>query len=255
MNEQNAQSLWSHDLLWSKARAYMERALNVPRDDDLFPFWSSLALELLARATLAYVHPTLVADTAEPDGRNLLHALGFDPKVKNFIPRTLGTAVILVRCQQIVPDFTKEHESFCRGFINKRNEELHRGGLPFSQLKNDSWLPRFYESCTALLSFQSKDLSDFVGLEEAKAAKIMLEAVADKTAKSVQKLVKEHEKAWKIKRQKEKDALTIAARNAAQPSLGHVIDCPACGSKALLHGEQIRQQPPVLENLGYSRST
>lgn len=248
MNEQNAQSLWSYDLLWSKARAYMERALNVPRDDDLFPFWSSLALELLARATLAHAHPTLVADTSEPDGRNLLHALGFEPKVKNFIPKTLRTTDILIRCQQIVVSFSKEHELFCRGFINKRNEELHSGGLPFSQLKNDSWLPRFYESCTVLLTFQSKELSDFVGLEEAQAAKKMLDAMADETAKSVQKQINAHAEVWKNKKQKEKDTLALAAGKAAQPWLGHVIDCPSCGSKALLHGEQIRQQPAVLEN-------
>lgn len=54
----------------------MERALNAPRDDDLFPFWSSLALEFLARATLAHVSPVLLAEVSEPDGRNLLHALG-----------------------------------------------------------------------------------------------------------------------------------------------------------------------------------
>lgn len=226
----------------------MERALNAPRDDDLFPFWSSLALEFLARATLAHVSPVLLAEVSEPDGRNLLHALGLVPKIKNFVPKSLQTSDVLTRCEQIVPDFTKELELFYRGLTNKRNEELHSGGLPFSQLQNHTWLPRFYEASSVFLEFQGKKLSDFVGMEEAKAAEIMLKAVADEAAKSVQKLINAHAEVWKNKDQKEKDTLVAAAKKAARPWLGHVVDCPACGSKALLHGEEIRQQPPVLEN-------
>lgn len=226
----------------------MERALNVPRDDDLFPFWSSLALEFLARATLAHISPVLLAEVSEPDGRNLLHALGLVPKIKNFVPKSLQTSDVLTRCEQIVPDFTKELELFCRGLTNKRNEELHSGGLPFTQLQNHTWLPRFYEASSVFLEFQGKKLSDFVGMEEAKAAEVMLKAVADEAAKSVQKLINAHAEVWNNKNQKERDSLVVTARVAARPWLGHVVDCPACGSKALLHGEEIRQQPPVLEN-------
>ncbi|WP_063899640.1 hypothetical protein [Burkholderia ubonensis] len=247
MSNPNPQSLWTHDLLWSKARAYVEKALEAPRDDDLFPFWASLALEFLARSTLAYVHPVLLAEATDSDGRNLLHALGFEPKVKNFIPKSIHTSDVLARCEQIVPDFTKELESFCKGLANKRNEELHSGGLPFSKLTNDTWLPRFYEAAGALLAFQKKKLEDFVGVEEAKAAVTMLKAIADEAAKSVQKLINAHSEVWKNKDEKEREQLAEVAKIAARPYLGHVIDCPSCGSKALLLGEEIRQQPPVLE--------
>src|ERR1700692_464367 len=115
MTNANPQSLWTHDLLWSKARAYVEKALEAPRDDDLFPFWASLALEFLARSALAYVHPVLLAEAMDSDGRNLLHALGFEPKVKNFVPKSIQTSDVLARCEQIVPDFTKDFESFCKG--------------------------------------------------------------------------------------------------------------------------------------------
>ncbi|MDP2876893.1 MAG: hypothetical protein Q8O00_11965 [Holophaga sp.] len=248
MPDLNPQSQWTYDLLWTKSRSYMERALNAPRDDDVFPFWASLSLELLARATLAHVSPVLLAETAEPDGRNLLHALGLTPKIKNFVPRSLQTSDVLTRCEQIVPNFTKDLELFCRGLTNKRNEELHSGGLPFAQLQNHTWLPRFYEAASVFLEFQGKALPDFVGTEEAKAAETMLKAVADEAAKSVQKLINAHAEVWKNKDQTEKDALAVAAKKAARPWRGHVVDCPSCGSKALLHGEEIRQQPPVLEN-------
>ncbi|WP_028206415.1 hypothetical protein [Paraburkholderia nodosa] len=248
MSNANPQSLWTHDLLWSKARAYVDKALEAPREDDLFPFWASLALEFLGRSALAYVHPALLAEASDPDGRNLLYAFGLEPKVKNFVPKSIPTSEVLLRCEQIVPNFTKDLESFCKGLANKRNEELHSGGLPFSKLANHTWLPRFYEAANALLAFQKKKLEDFVGKDEANAAAKMLAAVVDEAAKNVQKLVNAHMEVWKNKDQSEKDELAKAAKIAANPAFGHVIDCPSCGSKALLMGEEIRQQPPVLEN-------
>lgn len=248
MENANPQSYWTYDLLWSKAKSYAQRALNVPRDDDLFPFWSSLALEFLARSALAHVSPLLLADTSDADGRNLLYALGIEPKVKNFIPKSLQTSDVLTRCEQIVQNFTGEHVLFCRGLTHKRNEELHSGGIPFSNLPNHTWLPRFYQSSKILLEFQGENLKNFVGDEEANAAEKMLVALADEAAKSVQKLINAHAEVWKNKNEKEKAQLILTAKKAANPSFGHVIDCPACCSKALLHGEEIRKQAPVLEN-------
>lgn len=247
MAKPNPQSLWTYDLLWSKARVYMERALAVPREDELFPFWSSLALEFLARSALAHVSPILLAEVSDSDSRNLLHALGLEPKVKNFVPKSIQTSVVMTRCEQVVPDFTKEMGLFCRGLTNKRNEELHSGGIPFASLANHTWLPRFYEAATVLLAFQKKTLPNFVGDLESKAADTMLKAVADEAAKSVQKLIVAHAEVWKSKDKKEQKQLELVAKRAANPWFGHVVDCPSCGSKALLKGEEIRQQPPVLE--------
>ena len=247
MSNANPQSLWTYDLLWSKARSYMERALDVPREGDLFPFWASLALELLARAALARVSPTLLAETGDSDGRHLLHALGLEPKVKAYVPKSITTADVLTRCEQVVPSFTKEVELFCRGFTNKRNEELHSGGTPFAALSNHTWLPRFYEATRLLLDFQGKQLADFVGQEEAKAAQVMLQAVADEAAKSVQKQINAHAEVWKGKKPEERERLEKAGENHARPWKGHVVKCPACGSHALLTGEEIKQQPPSLE--------
>ncbi|WGY67037.1 hypothetical protein KEC55_09170 [Burkholderia cepacia] len=248
MGNANPQSLWTHDLLWSKARAYVDKAFEAPREDDLFPFWASLALEFLARSALAFVHPALLADASEPDGRNLLYAFGFEPKVKNYVPKSIQTSEVLLRCEQIIPDFTKELESFCKGLANKRNEELHSGGLPFSKLANHTWLPRFFEATQVLLRFQKKTLRDFLGKDEADAAVKMLAAAADETAKSVKGLINAHAEVWKNKAQDERDELAKTAASVARPNLGHVIDCPSCNSKALLLGEGFRQQPPVLEH-------
>jgi len=244
----NPQSVWTYDLLWAKSLLYIERAFNAPRDSDLFPFWASLALEFLARASLARTSPTLLADAGDPDGRHLLHALGIEPKVKGYVPKSIQTSEVLIRCEQIVPAFTKDIELFCRGFFNKRNEELHSGGTPFAALANNSWLPRFYEAASVLLGAQGKKLEDFVGPEEARAAEVMLKAVADEAAKSVQKQINAFAEVWKAKSQEERAELTKNGLRHAKPWRGHVVDCPACSSKALLTGEDIKQQQPALEN-------
>jgi len=248
MNKANPQSVWTYDLLWSKALSYIERALAAPRDSELFPFWASLALEFLARAALARISPVLLAETGDSDGRHLLHAIGLEPKVKNYVPKSITTADVITRCEQVVPSFTKEVESFCRGFTNRRNEELHSGSTPFCALPNDTWLPRFYETAALLLKFQGKHLVEFVGDDEAQAAEVMLRAVADEAAKSVQKQINAHAEVWKSKKPEEQKKQGALAQKHAQPKKGHVVICPACGSKALLTGEEIKQQPPVLEN-------
>ncbi len=58
-------SYWSHDGLWAKAVIYAQRATDEDRDGPLFPLWATLALEFVARACLAKVHPALLADPRE----------------------------------------------------------------------------------------------------------------------------------------------------------------------------------------------
>jgi hypothetical protein len=65
---------WERDPLWAKSRLFFERAFEQPPEDPLFGLWCSLGLELLARAALASVSPTLLAEP-DKEHRFLLHAL------------------------------------------------------------------------------------------------------------------------------------------------------------------------------------
>src|SRR3978361_204773 len=65
---------WDSDLLWEKTKLFAVRARQGEQEGVLFPFWSILALELLARTVVAAVHPVLLADPK--DGENLLYAFG-----------------------------------------------------------------------------------------------------------------------------------------------------------------------------------
>ena len=238
--------IWSADSLWAKAQVFADRAFNGPRDDDQFPFWCSLALELIARAALSSVSPTLLAETGDSEARNILHALGHAPKVKNFVPKSISTSDVFVRCEQLIPGFTKDLEVFARGFANKRNEELHTGGLPFDNLAKSSWQPRFYEVVKVLLEFQGKSLANLLSAEDAAAAEKVIQSAADDAAKAVRGKIDAHAKVWATKTVPEQADLTLKANSFAQPWKGHVVNCPSCGSKALLRGQEITQQPPVL---------
>lgn len=69
---------WSSESLYNKARLYAQRAHDEPVESALFGFWMSLSLELLARASLAQIHPVLLADPKEQD--NIHYAFGIIPK-------------------------------------------------------------------------------------------------------------------------------------------------------------------------------
>jgi hypothetical protein len=61
---------WSSDALWNKAKLYIGPAFTGDRDSETFPFFAAIGLEFLARAALARVHPSLLADPQ--DGNNIL---------------------------------------------------------------------------------------------------------------------------------------------------------------------------------------
>lgn len=239
--------IWSADSLWAKAQVFSERAFSGPRDGDQFPFWCSLTLELIARAALSSVSPTLLAETGDSEGRNILHALGHMPKVKNFVPKSITTSDVFTRCEQLISNFTKEMEVFARGFANKRNEELHTGGLPFDGLAKGSWQPRFYEVVRVLLEFQGKSLADLLSMEDAAAAEKIIQSSLDDAAKAVRGKIDAHAKVWATKAASDQADQIKKADSFAKPWRGHVVDCPSCASKALLRGEEITQQPPAFE--------
>src|SRR5919202_1021166 len=140
---------WSKDALLAKAQRYAEEMLSHSHDDWRFAFWSTLSLELLARAALAHINPALLADPK--DWNNLYHALGFQPKSKKFTARSIDITTVLNRLQEVLPSFTKELENFGSIHMHRRNEELHSGNTPFDSFSSSGWLPTYYQTCEVLL--------------------------------------------------------------------------------------------------------
>ncbi len=185
---------WGYDALYTKANIFMERAMLVDRDSSLFPFWASLSLELIGRATLAKIHPALIADPRE--GSNIMHAFGYGSTDE--LPKTIGAKTIFLRIKVIVPEFTPQNEKFCLSFINMRNEELHTGTPIFDDYPTNTWLTKFYTTIKILLNFQGKQLSDFLGNNEAKVADQMISEYKEELVSKVNVEIKKFRDEFKI---------------------------------------------------------
>lgn len=82
MTGEPTQHAWSPEAMFSKALVYVGEMERQSPDDWKHRLWASLSLELLARAALASISPTLVAD--RKDWHNITHALGHPPTKKGF---------------------------------------------------------------------------------------------------------------------------------------------------------------------------
>lgn len=230
-------SVWDSDAMFAKAERYVESMLEVERDDFRFALWSALALEMLARAALAKIHPTLLADAQR--WHNLYHALGHEPKIKKFQPKSIAIADVFKRLGEILPDFITELENFCTLHVGRRNAELHSGDMPFEGVDSSEWLPDFYRSCKVLLASLGKSLADFAGDDEAKLAEKLIASAADETSMAVAGVVKAHQTVWQGKADDEQKNLAQQAMLWASRQGGHRVKCPACNSAALVFGEPI----------------
>lgn len=246
MPPQQANHVWSREALLAKAQRYAEVMLEQPRDEWQFAFWSSLSLELLARAALANVSSSLLADSR--DWNNLYYALGHAPTAKKFSHKSIDITNVFDRLQSILPGFTPDMADFGIVHMGRRNEELHSGSTPFDAFAPASWLPSFYEASRVLLESMGETLESFVGADEANLAAEMITASRDASAKAVRKTIEAHRTVWDEKDQDDRDKLTLQAAAWAKRQKGHRVVCPACDSDALVVGAPTG--PPNRELVG-----
>jgi hypothetical protein len=156
-----------HQPLWEKSRVMVRLALaarNDARFDD-FCLWCAASLELLGKAMLAGIHPSLVADPQDAD--SLFVACG---KPLTNDPRTIIAKTVFLRLQKLSARFGKTEVDACMLLMQRRNAHLHSGDLPYANLIPDSWAPRFWELSQLILEIGNKTLEDWVGAVEAARA-------------------------------------------------------------------------------------
>ncbi|WP_331375144.1 hypothetical protein [Sinorhizobium chiapasense] len=227
------------EALYAKAERYIQQMSDLDKDNWDYALWSSLALEFLARAALANISPVLLAETDKASWSSLCFSLGFTPKEKKFTPRSIAIGEVFKRLEEIIDDFVDEHVKFGVRHTGKRNAELHSGEPAFDGVKGSSWQPRFYESCDVLLASMGMTLADFLGENEAKVARKLIDAAADESAKAVQGDIEKHKALWDALDADEREKLAGQAALLATRHAGHRVSCPACTSQALVHGDPI----------------
>lgn len=225
--------LWSKDALLSKARVYIERASNVDVGSGLEALWSLLALELLARAALANVHPALLADPQ--DGAHLLYAFGHgEPRP----PKSAPLATVFRRCRVVVPLFTVQTEKDGIALMTLRNEELHTGGLVLEELRSSSWQPQYYTVCEALLTYLGLDLDEFFPAERAAAARTLLDGLAEGVESEVKQRIADVSR-WffGLKPEDQEERKKRIPTTISTQLREKRVACPSCGSPAVVTGE------------------
>jgi hypothetical protein len=225
---------WSKATLLAKAQRYVEEMHSLPHDDWRFVFWSTLALELLARSALARISPVLLADSK--DWTNLFYALGFEPKATKFVAKSIDISSVFTRLQEVIAEFGPELDGFARLHMARRNAELHSGSTLLDSMSSSAWLPTYYRTCLVLLTSMGESLETFLGKEQAETADAMIAASLDQSAKAVGKSIAAHRKAWRSRSPKEKQQLAAQAATWATKHNGHRVECPSCGSDALVSG-------------------
>jgi len=227
---------WERDPLWAKARLFFERAFDESRDAPTFGLWCSLGFELLGRAALASISPTLLAEP-DRDHKNLLHALN---RGSERTPRkSIAAAQVFALCQTLFPDFGDEEYKIALALTSRRNEELHSGGAGFAEYQASQWLAGFYRACKVLCTAMGESLAGLFGEDEAGVAnEALIENLKD-VRQRVLKSIASHRTVFQDRSKEERDA---AARSAAEQGSHlatrryHRVCCPACECVALVQG-------------------
>lgn len=232
MSANAVQHPWSEEALFTKAIVYVDEMQKHPADDWQFGLWASLSLELLARAVLAHISPTLLA--SRKDWRHVYHALGHSPTAVRFTPSSVLSNEVLSMLKEIVPAFTDELADACLKILVRRNAELHTGEEAFAGIGTSGWLPHFYMSCKVLLEFMGKKLEDL--FDNPKEAEDLISSLQDAAAKAVRQEIEAHAKMWAALGKEERETRFSVATSWATRMAGHRTKCPACGSPALIRG-------------------
>lgn len=228
---------WERDPLWAKSKLYFERAFDESRDDPMFGLWCSLGLEFLARAALAAISPTLLAEP-DRDHKYLLHALNRGSE--RFSRRSITTAQVLSLCRSLYEDFSEQDFKSALALINRRNDELHTGAAAFAEYPPRMWISGFYRACRSLAAAMDESLETLFGEDEATAANEILAELQSEVRDRTLKKVAAHRSVFEAKTSEEQAILTEKALRAAQRlsfQRHHRVECPACTSDATVQGK------------------
>lgn len=240
---------YAHDALWMKAKLFLSYALDDERTFDERALWASLSLELLAKAALTRVNPTLIAYPTD-DGVSLLIASGLLPGEARFT--SLPAKSLYSRCARAFKPFS---DTQANKITQARNDYLHGGTAGFTSIPEVAWWPRFWSQAAILVNAMDKQVEDLVGAANAFAVEKHLE----QNAKNV-----EHRTEMLIERAKQRISLRDSGRMPANVAaelsamrdltagLSHHTDvtCPACGATGRLEGEDVLDSE--LHTEGYS---
>jgi hypothetical protein len=235
--------------LVAKSQVYIQRAFRakLASDFDEYQLWASLALELLGKAALAKIHPSLVVDPNHYESLFAASGINISTDIKTIVAGTLYK-----RLSHLSKYFDTKVKEFCDTISVRRNAELHSGELPFHQMRLEAWEGRYWQVAQIIGTLLEFSLEEWIGADRAKAPKELVSAAAEATLQAAQKRVEQAKEHFMARPKKEREeALKLSKTkhayhysNMFRLLSGHEweVGCPACSGRAFLAGLEFGEQ-------------
>lgn len=231
------------EALIAKSRVYVQRAFRakVANDFDEYQLWASLALELLGKAALANIHPSLVVDPTHYESLFAASGVIISADIK-----TIAAATLYKRLAHLSKYFDSKVKEFCDAISIRRNAELHSGELPFHQMVPEAWEGRYWQAAEIIAGLSKISLEEWIGADNAKAPKGLVSAAAAATIEAAKRRVEQAREHFMERPRKERNAaldLSKSKHDYHFPKLFNLLAekewdvvCPACTGRAFLAG-------------------
>lgn len=249
---------FNYDSLYNKSRLFIERAIKYRHEGDYdnFQLWAALSLELLGKAALAKIHPSLIADPTGSD--SLFAACGHPISTK---VRSITAKTVFERLGHLSKAFSSPIKDFCVEISERRNAELHSGAVPFAGMRQDVWVLNYWKVCKIILEAQNKDLKDWIGEEESKDAEDIINKKTTAIEKAILARIEKCKKEIKAKFPNKEDLKKMRDNGAVfeysvfKPLFGlntgdalYGYFCPACSCLGALSGEFWNEETILTED-------
>lgn len=251
---QPAPTAITHEALLAKSKVHAKRSIEAKsqgRETDC-QLWAATSLELLAKAQLAGIHPSLVVEVEKGNLNTLLEANGISTST---LVRTISATEAYVRLKHTVANFTTPVFAECKKLADRRNAELHSGDAACAAVPYDSWEGDFWNAADLVLSSMDMDLREWLGAD-AKAPKEFLKAYRTAERKMAVQRVKQHAAHFlstpEGKLGKDKFASLVAQTRGASPTPSAFRylysaywheKCPSCGTWGFAAGDEEWEEP------------
>lgn len=244
-----------HDALFNKAKIYIGKALirKEAGDTDEYQLWASLALELLGKAALAKIHPSLIVDPTHYESLFAASGINISTDIKTITAKTL-----FERLRHVIIAFDESVKKFCTGISLRRNAELHSGETPFRTMRLEAWEAQFWHASQTILEYMEATLENWLGASQAEAPKAILKHAAEAKRQAVTIRIQRAKETFEARKKADREASLREAENRSAfhyKSLFTLVSdhewecpCPACGGKAFLAGVQVDED--ILDTYG-----
>lgn len=238
----------SHEGLLAKSKLHAKRSLDAKSGghETECQLWAASALELLAKAQLAGIHPSLVVEADNTNSMLEANSIGTGTPV-----RTVSASIAYARLKHTVSGFSTPVHDESKKLAERRNAELHSGEAACAGVPINVWEGDFWNAAELILASMDMDLAEWLGADS-KAPTHLLKAYRQAKREAAAKRVKQHEQAFKKTKEGKftgsKFAELVAKTKAIDPEsvvknfhylytkYWHV-QCPACRTLGIAAGD------------------